>query len=576
VRDSKTKFIFDKQFSEQSSGTVLHLFEVDLSNIKEDKICSLSKTMSDYFLYDRLPNKIKVGFFFKTDGNPVDFSSPIYMEKKIAFDNMLALASSEEGFLPFKNGKVQFPTGKIDGVEQKPFLSDRETKTFSAIAKKNQTEGTYSSTSPDGTSVTLHYRLGGWIGIHATIDKTYADKNGEGFEKDAFYSSNRLRLYIRNKLAVSDFIQYLKKTQQGINYIEGEIYFDILDDDRLEDITTSNRQDLDIHDDRVQKLIDMVNEIVRWLIERRIAVASLAETRESNDRNHLYARAKKIAVDSLKKELIELGLTSDQTTQAIASFVNRAKGDNNLLLKTHYKVFFSYQRKDRRFPDFVYHTLIKKGAKKDDIFYALRARRPQEKLESDIKNAIIEDDIYVVFFHSAHYIRNQYSLFEGGAFWATKTMPSCLQFSTTGDCVPDYLHKEPFRVDFCPGNSRLLNDTAFVLDREKYRLVVLALNSIIQELNKSITHSAKKIAPILEDSIPEEDELALNVEKAEKYYDPVVKEMWEFYVVQGLDDGHISKQEYMEKYNKDIEKFEREEKETVSPELGAAASEVLK
>ena len=46
-------------------------------------------------------------------------------------------------------------------------------------------------------------------------------------------SINRLRLYVRNKLAVADYFVISPSTQAMANYIEGEICFDVLDDDRF-------------------------------------------------------------------------------------------------------------------------------------------------------------------------------------------------------------------------------------------------------------------------------------------------------------------------------------------------------
>ncbi|RCX20157.1 hypothetical protein DFR58_102230 [Anaerobacterium chartisolvens] len=47
--------------------------------------------------------------------------------------------------------------------------------------------------------------------------------------------------YVRNKLAIENFLNVINNTQAFVNYIEGEIHFDILDEDDLPDIATSNR-----------------------------------------------------------------------------------------------------------------------------------------------------------------------------------------------------------------------------------------------------------------------------------------------------------------------------------------------
>lgn len=92
------------------------------------------------------------------------------------------------------------------------------------------------------TKEKLPYRMTGWIGIHTSIKKVEAQWNDPEYLKNKVYRPNQLRLYVRNKLAVENFLDYVKNTQAFANYIEGEISFDILDDNELGDIATSNRQ----------------------------------------------------------------------------------------------------------------------------------------------------------------------------------------------------------------------------------------------------------------------------------------------------------------------------------------------
>ena len=52
------------------------------------------------------------------------------------------------------------------------------------------------------------------------------------------------------------------------NYIEGEISFDILDDDDLPDIATSSRQDF-LDDERIKLLVSIVDPILTRLFGLR-------------------------------------------------------------------------------------------------------------------------------------------------------------------------------------------------------------------------------------------------------------------------------------------------------------------
>lgn len=85
---------------------------------------------------------------------------------------------------------------------------------------------------------------------------------------------NVLRLYVRGKLAVDNFMNYIKSSQALANYIEGEISFDILDDDLFEDASTSSREGYSISDPRIQKLLEITRKIVRALIDERTAIGN--------------------------------------------------------------------------------------------------------------------------------------------------------------------------------------------------------------------------------------------------------------------------------------------------------------
>jgi signal transduction histidine kinase len=79
---------------------------------------------------------------------------------------------------------------------------------------------------------------------------------------------------VRNKLAVENFMEYMRNTQALGKYIEGEIHFDILDDNDLPDISTADRQDYKENNDRIQKLIEILKPIIGVLIRERIEIGS--------------------------------------------------------------------------------------------------------------------------------------------------------------------------------------------------------------------------------------------------------------------------------------------------------------
>ena len=133
----------------------------------------------------------------------------------------------------------------------------------------------------DGIKKTnVKYEMNGWIGIHTSIENKYANLNDERYLKNEVFNPNQLRLYVRKKLAVENFLDILKNTQAFSNYIEGEISFDILDDDRFEDIATTNRQSLVTDDERVKLLIEILNPIIGKMIRERVKLGQEVKQEE--------------------------------------------------------------------------------------------------------------------------------------------------------------------------------------------------------------------------------------------------------------------------------------------------------
>lgn len=94
---------------------------------------------------------------------------------------------------------------------------------------------------------------------------------------------------------------YLKNTQAFSNYIEGEINFDVLDDNSLGDIATSNRQGFAEDDERVALLISLVKPIVSTLIVQRVKVGQ--EIREEEDKIKKEHEAALKAAEAARQEL---------------------------------------------------------------------------------------------------------------------------------------------------------------------------------------------------------------------------------------------------------------------------------
>lgn len=559
-RIEKEDYLLIDKFENFNKGTIIKLYDVNLTNMAEESINALTYIMSNYFIYEKLPD-VSVDFFVKyKESDIVDFNKPIKMQKSIAFQNMISIFGDNdfvnELAVSYPNINVNYKLDYSEFFNKKELSISQSRYNFNSISKS---EGDYSFIK-NGEKYNIHYLLKGWIGIHASIDSSEAKKNDVNFVKNKYYNPNKLRLYIRNKLAVEDFTRYLKNTQQGINYIEGEISFDLLDDDLLDDITTSNRQDVDIHDPRVKLLIKIVNDIVNKLFIKRNTVSAELSKENKNRKEIIEAEAKKKAKNAIKKDLMYIGVVENQVNDIVSIIDNKLKGDKTLKAKEIYKIFISHSKRDRRFSDFIYHILLKKGALEDDIFYTSEKIEDRKQLSKSIKANITENNVKVLFIDSANFKRSEYCLFEGGAFWATKSVEQCSHLHLGACWIPEYINdNNRYHVPINEGKT--LSLSAFQLNKKKYNEIIGVLNELIDHLNESITHIDKKIEKFTEiRDIPSAIELRNMGKKIEEFMDKDFIDFWKYYVVEGntdktQNDECKTKELYQKEYNELVEKM---------------------
>ena len=166
-------------------------------------------------------------------------------------------------------------------------------------------EGERAFLNDKGEQLLLPYKITGWIGIHTSIKKEDANRNDENFLKNKTYRPNQLRLYVRKKLAVENFLDYIKNTQAFSNYIEGEISFDILDNNDLEDIATSNRQGFVEDDERIVLLVNLLKPIINYLIRQRVKLGSVVNEEEKAYRDKIEEKLeeeKRVALEQKERE----------------------------------------------------------------------------------------------------------------------------------------------------------------------------------------------------------------------------------------------------------------------------------
>ena len=223
----------------QGHGTIICLQHVNMRGLGDKAFESLECRLSNLFLYDKLDQQI----LLKIIRDNESFNEYMPIKKKIAFKNFAYVYTSNEDYVKeCKNNKFCLPYKTKNGVDKKMY-SDTEVVLF-------ENSGITISGEKEFYGLKKKYVLDGWIGIHATIDGEDARNNDSNYIKNQFYNPNQLRVYVRNKLAMSNMIEYLGITRAFVNYIEGEISFDVLDDDDLEDIATAGRQDFDTQAER--------------------------------------------------------------------------------------------------------------------------------------------------------------------------------------------------------------------------------------------------------------------------------------------------------------------------------------
>ena len=519
---------------ELTNGTFIQLCNVDLSRLGDAAIEALKHKLSNYFLFDSLESKLKV-CIIRDSRDKLEFED---IHKQIAFDNMAYIYHSLD--IPVEVTKDKFE------VKYQNKLSTNKTLLFERKIEKFPSE-VNSQDNRDKVSIAgiqtfygkeKRYELLGWIGIHASIDKESAQKNDSRYIKNQFYNPNQIRVYVRNKLANENILDKLGLVGTYANYIEGEISFDILDDNDFEDIATSNRQDFSIIDERVSLLRTLLRGIAVQLVARRQELANAVDEQRKKDDNAVRAKEKTSFARELRDDLLSADVPEDIADRVSPVIANKLKGAYEL--KTSYRLFISHAKKDRNFTDFISHYLQHKGfkwtndPKTTDIFYSSDGLdiTSLDPLSDTIKGMILDHNTDILFFTSKSFLKSQYCLFEGGAAWATRAIMGYSVISVDYNSIPAFLTngKPEFAFD-----SR--DKKTFELNEQNYNNIVIILNRIIRHLNNNRTlFGMPEVEEIPPAYIKDKVEMQREGKTLRDYLDKDVYEYWETYVMNGIDD----------------------------------------
>jgi len=511
-----------EKFIESSKGTLIFLQNVNFERMGDRAFESLESKLSNFFLYDAMSTKIWINIFNSLENKGL-FK---LVKKRIAFKNMAFIFTDDTlSFEELSGSMFKIPYKDKLGND-KIHKEKTIVQAFSTILDAKDIEGEFN---------TVPYKLKGWVGIHSSIDKETADKNDNRYIKNQFYNPNQLRVYVRNKMGMANMLEHLGIARAFANYIEGEIVFDILDDDDLDDIATAGRQDFDTQDDRFIKLKEMMLKIGNALVAQRQALADrISEAKKKND-TQISTNAKAIFAKEVHDEIEAISEFNQEAKLALETIItNKIEGDVKIEAKAQYTIFLSHASKDKMISDCIYNYLKHLGFDGDlssdncEIFYSSSGLDTDnlEPLSKVIRDAIISKNNDILFLTSKNFNKSPFCLFEGGAAWATRSIGEFKILSLSYDDIPTFLTNGKSEVSL-----GIKDEGDFQLDGIKYNQLVVVINRLINHLNKNREAIGSiKAATLSAISFPDKVELRKIKKTETDLMDQLLLEYWNTYV----------------------------------------------
>lgn len=423
------KIIFAEKLKKSGKGTIILLNNVLIKNFGEAAEDALEYKLANYFLTDELSKKIRLCVLRKND-DPVVFSE---VKKNIAYKNMAVIFTTDvDKFSDIAQDDVYYHDKNLKTKsqiynEKREILVLPDTIETTIKDEKGKSEKVRKNSSGeieiDGKKYT--YELKGWIGIHATIESEDAKLNCDNYRKNMHYNPNQLRVYVRNKLATSHFLNYLGMTATFLNYIEGEISFDILDVEGLEDIATAGRDNFSVQDERVKLLIALAKGIVGRLVSKRQKIAdNMGENRkrvelelEENSRREIKSRFQRGAIKS--KSILEK-LPKEEQEAIEDDYVQFSRAAN--LSNATKMIFISHKTDCKEFGELLIDVFLEVYPPiKSSIIFSSDSDYgvPQGQDILEYLKTCFREDMHVIFLFSKSFYDSNVCLAEAGAAWGT-------------------------------------------------------------------------------------------------------------------------------------------------------------
>jgi len=535
VKKGNVSIVCSSIWDKFTSGTLIQLKNVNLLRIGEAAIEALEYKLSNYFLFNSKNKYLYICVDRKGEG-PKKFEE---INKKIAFGNMTNIYCNNKTFITARNKYYKLLYINKRGIERSiklnRIISEMPEYIITDPRKKKEKEQIALKGKRIFYGVEKEYELKGWIGVHASIELNDAQKNDTKYIKNQFYNPNQIRIYVRNKLATEAILSKLDLHGTYERYLEGELSFDILDDNDFDDIATTNRQDF-FNDERVELLINLLRGLGRKLMTDRQKVADELNKIKEEENKKIINEEKTNFIQEIHEDFISANIPNEFTNEMLPIIGNKLKGEYEL--KDSYKLFISHSIKDRMFTDFISHYLQKRGFiydknyEKTEIFYStdgldITCLKPLSEI---IKNMIIKDNTQILFLTSENFNKSQYCLFEGGAAWATRSIGEYGIIALDYNSIPTFLTNNKAEFTF-----NLDDKNSFILNKQNYENIVIILNHAIAHLNKNRVDKEK--VKLIEKKIIKDKVEAMAENKTEKdYMDPLVRKYWETYVEKEIDD----------------------------------------
>lgn len=421
--------IFAEKLKKSGKGTIILLNNVLIKNFGEAAEDALEYKLANYFLTEELSKKIRLCVLRKND-DPVVFSE---VKKNIAYKNMAIIFTTDvDRFSDIAQDDVYYRDKNLKTKsqiysEKREILVLPDTIETTIKDEKGKSEKVRKNSSGeieiDGKKYT--YELKGWIGIHATIEPDDAKLNCDNYRKNMHYNPNQLRVYVRNKLATSHFLNYLGMTATFLNYIEGEIAFDILDVEDLEDIATAGRDNFSVQDERVKVLIALAKGIVGRLVSKRQKIAdNMGENRkrielelEENSKREIKSRFQRGAIKS--KSILEK-LSKEEQEAIEDDYVQFSRAAN--LSNATKMIFISHKTDCKAFGELLIDVFLEVYPPiKSSIIFSSDSDYgvPQGQDILEYLKTCFREDMHVIFLFSKSFYDSNVCLAEAGAAWGT-------------------------------------------------------------------------------------------------------------------------------------------------------------